>query len=177
RVETLEKEGRWEARLFDGSTPAVLVTVTGEVFHRNETPEEIVTASAFERRDAAVRQQEDIVPGLKISGVYACNAATLATVAARWGVVDRLLATVLSWGSYLVGMELPGESALFFKLVLHFHETARCPATMVYRASVAYSGFGQIKLDVSLLTGASTVASGQCWSYIRPPLPDVEEID
>lgn len=177
RVETSGKEGRWEARLFDGSTLAVLVTVTGEVFHGNEMPDESVATSAFERRDAAVRRKEDIVPGLKISGVYACNAATLGAAAARWGAADRFLATVLSWSSYLVGMEIPGESALFFKLALHFHGTVRCLAAMVYHASVAYSGFGQIKLDVSLLTGASTVASGQCWSYIRPPLPELEQID
>jgi len=177
RVETSEKEGRWEARLFDGSTPAVLVTVTGEVSHRNEQPEEIGDDSAFERRDAAVRQQREIVRGLEISGGYAPNAANVATMAARWGVGHRLLATVLSWASYLVGMELPGESALFFKLVLNLRQTVRRPARMVYRASVAYSGFGQIKLDVSLLTGASTIASGQCWSYMRPPPPEVEEID
>jgi NAD(P)-dependent dehydrogenase (short-subunit alcohol dehydrogenase family) len=159
--------------------PTVSVTVTAELSHRNEPLEEIVAAGAFERHDAAARQQEDIVPGLKISGVYACNAAALATVAARWGTMDRSLAKVLSWSSYLVGMELPGESALFSKLVLQFHRTARYPATMVYRASVASvdSRIGQIKTDVSLLTGDSTVASGQCWSYIRPPVPEVEEVD
>ena len=178
RVETSEKDGRWGARLFDGSTLAVSVTLTAEISHRNEMPEEIVTASAFERPDAAVRNREDIVPGLEISGTYACNAAALAIVVARWGAMDRLLATVLSWSSYLVGMELPGETALFSKLVLHFHETARCPATMVYRASVAsVSRLGQVKADVSLLTGASTVASGQYWSYIRPLVPELEEID
>jgi len=177
RVEASEKEGRWEARLFDGSTNAVLVTVTTGVLNKNEPSKEIVAASAFERGDAAVRQQKDIVRGLTVSGVYACNAAKLAILAARWGVADRLLATVLSWSSYLVGMELPGESALFFKLVLHFQEAVRCPDTMAYCASVAYSGFGQVKLDVSLLAGASIVASGQCWSYIRPPLPEAEEID
>jgi len=177
RVETSQEEDRWVARLLDGSTPAVLVVVTGEVFHGNEILGEIVVDSAFERRDAVVRQPEDIVPGLKISGVYACNAAILAIVASRWGIEDRLLETVLSWGSYLVGMELPGESALFFKLALHFDRTAWGPAAMVYRAAVKYTGFGQVKLDVSLLNGNSTIASGQCWSYIRSPLPDVEDID
>jgi NAD(P)-dependent dehydrogenase (short-subunit alcohol dehydrogenase family)/acyl dehydratase len=177
RVETAEKDGRWEARLFDGSTLAVLVIVSAELFHRNdEAPEEILTSS-FERCDPAVRQQEDIVPGLKISGAYACNPAALARVAERWGIVDRLLATVLSWSSYLVGMELPGEGALFFKLVLHFHRTAWYPARMAYSASVAYSGFRQIKMDVSLVNGFAPVASGQAWSYIRPRSPEIEKID
>jgi NAD(P)-dependent dehydrogenase (short-subunit alcohol dehydrogenase family)/acyl dehydratase len=173
RVETSEKEGKWKARLFDGSLPTVSVTVTAELSHGKEPLEEM--AAAFERREAAVRQQEDIVTGLKISGVYACDAVALA----RWGTVDRLLEIVLCWSSYVVGMELPGESALFSKLALHFHGTARWPAMMAYRASVAAvdSRIGQISMDVSLLASDSVVASGQCWSYIRPPVPEVEEID
>lgn len=177
RVETSEKENGWRARLFDGSIPVVSVTVTAEFSPRNETTEGRV-AAAFERNAAAVRQPEDIVPGLKISGEYNCNAAALTTSAARWGT-DRFLATVLSWSSYLVGMELPGESALFSKLVLRFQATARYPGKLGYSASVAsvHPRLGQIKMDVSLRAGDSILASGQCWSYIRPPVPEVEEID
>jgi NAD(P)-dependent dehydrogenase (short-subunit alcohol dehydrogenase family) len=133
----------------------------------------------FERGDAAVRQRESIVPGLTISGSYGCDAAALATLAARWGVVDRFLPMLLSWGSYLVGMELPGESALFSKLVLRFEGTARRSAAMNYHASVASadSRFGLVETEVSLSAGASTIASGQCWSYIRPPVPEVEKIE
>jgi NAD(P)-dependent dehydrogenase (short-subunit alcohol dehydrogenase family)/acyl dehydratase len=179
RVETSEKDGKWRAQLFDGSAPVVSVTVSAEISRGNERPEESAAASVFERCDAAVRRQEDIVPGLEISGVYACNAAALATLAAQWGVVDRLLATLLCWTSYLVGMELPGESALFSRLALSFHGTNRRPARMSYHASVASvdSRFGQIVMDVSLLHGGSTVASGQCCSFIRPPAPEVVEID
>jgi NAD(P)-dependent dehydrogenase (short-subunit alcohol dehydrogenase family) len=76
-------------------------------------------------------------------------------------------------------MELPGESALFSKLVLRFHGPTCCLAAMTYQASVKSvdSRFGLIKMEVSLLSGASTVASGQCWSYMRPPVPEVEETD
>jgi len=50
---------------------------------------------------------------------------------------------------------------------------------MAYRASVASvdSRFRQIVMDVFLLSGGSTVAFGQCCSFIRPPVPEVEEID
>ena len=179
RVETSSKVGQWEARLFDGSTAVVSLKVRAKISQSNEAQEEIADPPVFERREAAVRRQESIVPGLTVSGAYNCNAAALATLAARWGSVDRLLATVLSWGSYLVGMELPGESALFSKLVLHFHGTARCPAGMNYHASVASidSRFGLVETEVSLSSGASPIASGQCWSFIRTPVPEVEEID
>jgi NAD(P)-dependent dehydrogenase (short-subunit alcohol dehydrogenase family)/acyl dehydratase len=174
RVETSERKGKWEARLFDGTVPVVSVIVTAELAPRNETREE--TVAVFERRDSAVRPQEDIVPGLTFDGSYACDAAALATLAAQWGV-DRLPATVLCWCSYLVGMELPGESALFSKLVLSLHAAAARSAT--YRASVESvdSNFGQVRMDVALLNGTSPIASGQCWSFLRAPLPDVEEID
>jgi NAD(P)-dependent dehydrogenase (short-subunit alcohol dehydrogenase family) len=179
RVETSGKEGLWEVRLFDGSTPVVSLTVTAKIAHGHEAPEELGAAPVFERREAAVRQQESIFEGLTVSGAYGCNAAALATLAARWGDVDRLSAAMLCWGSYLVGMELPGESALFSRLVLRFHEEAPFSAPMTYRASVVSvdSRFGLIETDVSLLNGGSTVVSGQCWSYIRSPEPEVEEID
>jgi NAD(P)-dependent dehydrogenase (short-subunit alcohol dehydrogenase family)/acyl dehydratase len=179
RVETSEQEGRWRARLFDGSALVVSVTVTAEPSQRRETPEQIAGASAFERRDAAVRREEDIVPGLEISGAYACNGVALAALAARWGCVDPLMATSLCWGSYVVGMELPGESALFSRLTLHFGGTDSGPTTMAYRASVESVDvrFGQIVVDVTLLDGGSTVASGQYRAFIRPPVPELEEID
>jgi NAD(P)-dependent dehydrogenase (short-subunit alcohol dehydrogenase family)/acyl dehydratase len=179
RVETSRKPGRWEARLFDGSTAVVSLKLKAKLSQSNEAPQESEAPCVFERIDAAVRQRESIVPGQAISGSYGCNAAALAAVAERWGVADRLSPMLLSWGSYLVGMELPGESALFSKLVLHFHETARCSATMNYQVSVASvdSRFGLVETGISLSAGASPIASGQCWSYIRPPAPEVEQID
>ncbi len=179
RIETSEKDGRWRVRLFDGSMYVVSVTVTAEPSPRTESPQEIEGVCTFERCEAAVRKAEDILPGLEISGEYGCKTGGLATLAARWGGVDRLLARLLCWSSYLVGMELPGESALFSKLVLRFQRTDPCPATMGYRALVASidSRFGQIVMDVSLFDGRSTIASGQCYSFIRPPVPELEEID
>ena len=179
RIETSQKDGKWRARLFDGSAVVVSLTVTAELSNGNEMLEETAAASAFARCDAAIRQEEDIVPGLAVSGFYACNSLALATLALRWGCVDRFLAKLLCWSSYLVGMELPGESALFSKLVLHFRRTDPCPATMAYRASVASidSRFRQVVMDASLLNGDSTVASGQLCSFTRPPVPEVEEID
>ena len=160
RVDTLEEEGTWRVRLFDGKHAHFSVRVTAEMFQEDETPVEPAATNAFERTDPAVRQQEDIVPGLKVSGAYACNAAALSALAARWRAVDRRLVALLAWSSYLVGMELPGESALFFKLVLRLAGTAPYPARMRYHATVSAvkSQIGQVKTDVSLLIGDSTVA-------------------
>lgn len=179
RVETSVKDGKWRARLFDGSALVVSVKVTAELSQKTETPQEVAGASAFERNHPAVRQEQDIFPGLEISGVYACNCVALAALESRWGSIDRLLAMSVCWSSYLVGMELPGESALFSKLALCFQRLTPSPATMTYRASVTSfdSRFGQIAMDVSLFNGSSVVATGQCYSFMRHPVPEVEEID
>ncbi len=85
RVEVSEKEGKWRARLFDGSALVVSVAVTAELSHRNEAREEVAVGSVFERCDAAVRREQDIVPGLEISGAYACNPVALANVSGAMG--------------------------------------------------------------------------------------------
>jgi NAD(P)-dependent dehydrogenase (short-subunit alcohol dehydrogenase family) len=74
---------------------------------------------------------------------------------------------------------LPGESALFSRFVLSFHEMPPGFAAMNYHASVSSvdSGFGLVETEVSLFAGASKIASGQCWSYIRLPVPEVEKVD
>ena len=179
RIETSEKEGKWGARLFDGSIHTLSVSVTAEISHRTETPPETVAGPAFEHTESVARRLEEIVPGLKVAGLYACSPAALVALAARWGVADRLLLSLLSFSSYLVGMEIPGESALFSKLVLRIPATVLPPAALRYQASVVSvnTRLGQIKLDISLLSGPSIVASGQYWSFVRPPIPEVEEID
>jgi NAD(P)-dependent dehydrogenase (short-subunit alcohol dehydrogenase family)/acyl dehydratase len=179
RVETLRKGDRWEARLFDGSTVVLTLKVAAKISPENNVPAEIGTPTVFERTQAAVRQQESIVAALKVSGRYGCNATGIASLVERWGVAGRFLPVLFAWGSYLVGMELPGESALFSRVVLRCREPAQKLAAMTYQASVASvdSQFGLVELNVSLFAGASAIASGQCWSYVRPPVPEIEKAD
>lgn len=179
RVNTSRRGNRWEARLFDGSAAVLTLKVTAKISQENEAPKLSGAPSVFERREAEARAQESIVPGLTVSGAYGCNAADLETLLQRWGVADSFLPAMLCWASYLVGMELPGESALFSRLLLRFEGTARSVAPLTYRASVASvdSQFGLIETNVSLFAGGLPVATGQCWSYTRPPAPEVEQVD
>jgi hypothetical protein len=166
-------------RLFDGSTVVLSLKVKAKISHTKEVPKAAESSPVFERRDAAVLQQDSILLGLTVSGTYHCNLSALATLVERWGIEDGLLPTVLSWESYLVGMELPGESALFSRFVLQFDETPPVSTTMTYKASVASvdAGFGLVETEVSLFAGGFAIASGQCWSYIRPPVPELEMIN
>jgi NAD(P)-dependent dehydrogenase (short-subunit alcohol dehydrogenase family) len=74
-------------------------------------------------------------------------------------------------------MELPGESALFFKLALRFQRETASNFPMQYQARIAYAGFDQIKIVADLGCGGKSLASGQCWSYVRPPVPPIENAD
>jgi NAD(P)-dependent dehydrogenase (short-subunit alcohol dehydrogenase family)/acyl dehydratase len=179
RIEVSETTSQWRVRLFDGTLPVISLALTAEFSHGSDTPEELAPAPMFERRDALVRPEAEIVPGLTVSGTYACNEAALAAVVARWQRPDSFLARILCWCSYLVGMELPGDSALFSKLELCFPGRGDGSTPLAYRASVVSldSRFGQIRMDVALLSGASPVATGQLWSYVRSPVPELEEID
>ncbi len=179
RVDTSRNGNRWEARLFDGTAAVLTLKVTAKISQGNEAPQVTGASSVFERREAEVRGQESIVPGVTASGAYGSDAAALETLTQRWGVADPFLPAMLCWASYLVGMELPGESALFSRLLLRFEGTARSVAGLTYHASVVSvdSQFGLIETNVSLFAGSSTVASGQCWSYTRQPAPEVEEVD
>jgi NAD(P)-dependent dehydrogenase (short-subunit alcohol dehydrogenase family)/acyl dehydratase len=179
RITTSRNGNRWEARLFDGSAAVLTLKVSAKISQGNEAPKVTGVASVFERREAQVRGQESIVPGLTVSGAYGCDGTALETLMRRWGVGDSFLAALFCWGSYLVGMELPGESALFSRLLLRFEGTSRSVAGLTYHASVASvdSQLGLIETNVSLFAGGAPVASGQCWSYTRPPAPDVEQAD
>ena len=179
RVEAVEKNGQWMVHLFDGSIPMTSVTVTGRP-GREQTPRKVMaTEGIFGGASPAVWRAEEIVPGLRVTGEYACNAAALNALMARWGAADRRLATALAWSSYLVGMELPGESALFEKLALRFEETAEPFDHIRYGASVASvdARLGQIGLSVSVSAGGVPLASGRYRSFLRPLAPPVEETD
>lgn len=140
---------------------------------------ETACKAAYERHEAAVREQEEIVARLEISGHYANDPAALSRLSERWRGVDPFVLSALCWSSYLVGMGLPGESALFSKLTLNLDGRARCPAQFEYWSSVASvdSRFGRARMDVSLLLDGRFVAWGHCWSFIRPTLPALEKAD
>jgi len=179
RFETYQKDNKWRVRLFDGSAAVVSITLTAGPHHENPRSGCNAPDSSFERSEAITRLEADIVPGLEVSGFYACNDHALVSLASRWGIGDRFLLQLFCWSSYLVGMELPGESALFSRLVLNVDRKESSAAAASYRAAITSvdSRFGQIVMDVSLADDGRCVASGQLSSFIRPSLPQVQEFD
>jgi NAD(P)-dependent dehydrogenase (short-subunit alcohol dehydrogenase family)/acyl dehydratase len=177
RVFTEALDGKWIARLYDGSVLvlSLMVTVAALKNTAETASDNIPSRPFFERSEPATRADHEIVPGLSVSGRHACDGSALAALGRRWGVTGHWSATApvlaaLSWSSYLVGMELPGLAALFFKLSLEFDQPPLAPGEMNFKASVRSfdARTSQLRMDVSIASGESRIAAGECWAFSRP---------
>jgi NAD(P)-dependent dehydrogenase (short-subunit alcohol dehydrogenase family) len=94
---------------------------------------------------------------------------------ARWGIQDRVVTSALCCASYVVGMHLPGLSALFTILHLDFAEAAE---NFAYKATVTGfdERFSEMEADFSLTAGATVTASGTFSAMVRPPQPEPETL-
>lgn len=179
RVKIAAQHGEWIGRLYDGSLPALSLTVepaAGAIQSVAETP----GAPWFERSEAAVREDAGIVPGLETSARYACDSAALCALRHRWcPTADPLVVEALCCSSYLVGMDLPGRAALFSRLALDFERAPRQAAEPGYRASVRSLDprTSQARMDVSFELGERWVAHGECWAFIRLAVPPAAEVE
>jgi NAD(P)-dependent dehydrogenase (short-subunit alcohol dehydrogenase family) len=170
-VRTAASDGEWVARLYDGSVLVLSLTVRAEPALENAL--EMFSAPLFERSEAAIRDENEITPGLMVSGRHACDSSALAALGRRWRVTAHpSVLAALSWSSYLVGMELPGRAALFFKLALEFDSPPNRVPEMNYQALVRSLDIrtSQVRMDVSIAFGDSRFASGECWAFTRPAL-------
>jgi NAD(P)-dependent dehydrogenase (short-subunit alcohol dehydrogenase family)/acyl dehydratase len=178
RVQTTVSDGEWIAHLYDGSVLVLSLAVRAAA-PVLENAVGSFAAPFFERSDAAVRDENEIVPGMVVSGRHACDSSALAALGRRWRVNGHpSVLPALSWSSYLVGMELPGRAALFFKLALEFDSPPNRAAEMNYQASVRSFDIRtrQVRMDVSIANGECRVASGECWAFTRPAMP-LEEVE
>lgn len=178
RVQTTQLDGEWVARLYDGSV-LVLSLVVKASAPALDHDVGIFSGPFVERSEAAIRHENEITKGLLVLGRHACDSSALAALGRRWKVTAHpSVLAVLSLSSYLVGMELPGRAALFFKLALEFHSPLKRAAEMNYQASVRSFDVRtrQVRMNVSIASGECRIASGECWAFSRPALP-VEEVE
>ena len=173
-------------RLFDGTVNVLSLSVNstqeGEVekrfpaqppsFHICEP-----TGAIFPKTDAAIASWHQLHQGLSISGAYHCDESKTEQLRQQFGLNNTSLSILetLLWSSYLVGMELPGESALFFRCVLDFPETLgqRGAQGFEYSAEIASlnQSIRQIKLRAYLQSGSCRLAGAQFSAFVRTSLP------
>jgi NAD(P)-dependent dehydrogenase (short-subunit alcohol dehydrogenase family) len=158
------------AVLLDGSTPLLklrLAFTPGEPADFNFRP------PAEMRQEAAPLGEEVLRPGLTRQGEYAPDPAgalrlfhRLHLDSAAWG---RLPLAALLWSSYLAGMELPGERALFYRLVLRFPPAAPVQGSLGWRATlVSKNALNLLRSQVWLGVGEIPLAEGEVEVLLRP---------
>jgi NAD(P)-dependent dehydrogenase (short-subunit alcohol dehydrogenase family) len=165
-------------RLLDGSIPvlALRIELASQPGQLQKATVEI-DAAHFERSEPRAVDGE-VEPGLEVSGDYACDPAALELLRERWKIsVDPFVVEILLWSSYFVGMELPGKSALFFRLTASVKNSPR--AVVYLRHSVKVGGFdralGQMRAGFLVQVESRSVASGEYRAFVRPVLKESSE--
>jgi NAD(P)-dependent dehydrogenase (short-subunit alcohol dehydrogenase family) len=169
-VKVTDKGSTLSARLFDGSVPLLSLTV---VLSESPIESSLLTGeSGFQTATAIYRTAADVQPGETVQGEYGCDVPALTALSRRWGLS---VPAALLWSSYLIGMELPGESALFSRLALKLEPNGASACNFAYHAKVRSfnAGLSQLRIDFSLTSGDRQLASGECTAFIRSRLDPV----
>ncbi|MBX3237771.1 MAG: SDR family NAD(P)-dependent oxidoreductase [Nitrospiraceae bacterium] len=140
RIETAcTSSARWTIRLYDAGRIMMKATVTFEPGAHKHLP---LTAFSWQGPcEAADRTRSDCKAGTSATGTYGPAIENLEQVIDRWNLSSKgasvgQLAALL-WASFVVGMELPGRRAVFWRLALTFASgEEQGPGPWNYRVAV-----------------------------------------
>jgi hypothetical protein len=167
-------DGVLTVRLYDGGTTvlAVAATYRGGAALCGEVTQEARIA----RLVPVPREERITIPGLGCSAPYACDAAALKALCCRWDVLaPPFIVAALCCSSFVVGMELPGASALSSKVTLRFERPPRLTVQMQYRAGVRALDhrIHQGHIEFSIFTEQIRTVSGECRLFFGSALPAI----
>jgi hypothetical protein len=127
-------------------------------------------------------QTADLSVGTETIGDYAPDSVRLAELLSRWNLdgkgVTPLQTAALLWASYLVGMELPGERAVFSRFRLVF---APDGAIVPDNNSISYKAhvtdldlrFNLLQVEADLTYGDQPLASAKISALVRDAPPSL----
>jgi NAD(P)-dependent dehydrogenase (short-subunit alcohol dehydrogenase family) len=128
--------------------------------------------------EAADRKREEFSLGGGVSGIYAPSANDCEKVVERWGLSGKGASAIqigaLMWASFVVGMELPGKRAIFWRLKLDFlPDDGRPMGPLSYNVTI--KDF-DARLDLlhttgKLSSGERLYAIAQIRAFVRPDSP------
>ncbi len=174
------EDPRFCVRLLDGGIPVVTVALwKGSSARKNHPSSGFCQSHSYRKLSEPVcRREDEIQPGLKVSGRYHCDPAAMVQLCDRWTVsVSPSIVQALLWGSYFTGMDLPGQSAVFFRLSLDFsgHQAGDDTCKVLdYEALVTKVDprLSQVRCQATLKDTASQITKAECISFVRPILDD-----
>ncbi|HVI01535.1 MAG TPA: SDR family NAD(P)-dependent oxidoreductase, partial [Enhygromyxa sp.] len=150
--------------LRDGSRPVL----RGVLEFGEAAPVQLTASSTAVLRERAAKRLA-FTRGEVIAGSYAPDLEPLLhRFALASKGLDRAHVLALALCSYVIGMELPGELALFTKLVLDFHPGPHA-GPLAYEARVDgwQARAGSLRVGLELRVGASAWATGSLRAFVR----------
>lgn len=163
RIETTcASPARWAVKLYDAARIMMKAMFTFEPGERKDLQ---LTAFPWHGpSEAADRAPSECKVGARVTGTYGASIEDLERLIGRWnlsskGVTTGQLAALL-WASFIVGMELPGRRAIFWRLALTFASGEdQGPGPWNYQVSVTEC---DDRLDIVHMNG-SLAWSGRPW--------------
>ena len=126
----------------------------------------------------ARRLASDLTTAMTVSGRYGPVREEFAELLNRWQLADKGMTpaqiAVLLWCSYLIGMHLPGEGALFSHVQVRFEPGNDCDdLPLSYRAQVSEFDprFNVVHIDAVLERGPLVCARANLSSFLRFEAP------
>ncbi|MDP9161731.1 MAG: SDR family NAD(P)-dependent oxidoreductase [Acidobacteriota bacterium] len=123
-----------------------------------------------------VLSAEDLRVGYKARGAYKVSMAELERLLSICNVNQNWIspahAAALLFTSYLVGMKIPGERALYSRLLIEFSELPEVATSFEYNAEVTeVSESGELTVKGLLKSNGATWASFSIAAHVRADLP------
>jgi NAD(P)-dependent dehydrogenase (short-subunit alcohol dehydrogenase family) len=178
RIEVAEVSAQQSvAKIYDGERLMMKATFT--FLPWRGCSQQMIVSECSCPTEAVDRKREDFTVGSRVTGIYAPSADDLEKVMERWGLSAKGAVAwqiaAMMWASFIVGMELPGKRAIFWRLALDINsdDDGRRRGPLSY--AVGVKGFDE-RLDLlhttgELFLGNQLFATAQMWAFVRPDSP------
>jgi len=148
-------------------------------------PEQAPCEAACPRRIPLDHSDEDLRRNARVTGLYAPEPAALAELLLRWSLpakgIAAAQAVALLWTSFLVGMELPGERAVFSRLRITFPPRPAASGPITYSGQVVDfdARYKLVDVEGRLERAGATLAEVRLSSLVRdaPPVTDIARLE
>lgn len=140
------------------------------------------------RSESADLKREDVVVGQRLTGTYSPSNEPFQELVTRWrlsvkGAASSHLAAMM-WASYLVGMELPGRRAIFWRVVLDVtpeEGLSEKPFSFDVTIQDFDERFDLLHTAGNLFSDRRLCATAQMWAFLRqdsptPSLPQIADL-
>jgi NAD(P)-dependent dehydrogenase (short-subunit alcohol dehydrogenase family) len=182
----LDVDYQVQAQLKNPDRPKLLVRDSGKLVatttlrFRPGSPQVLESRGTCARSEPLAYRVGEIREGLLAAGVYAPDPAPFEALQRRYALsakgLDSVQLAILLWSSYLVGMELPGERAVFSRVRLVF---APDPAADPVAGPIEYAArvtgfdprFNLLQAQSQLAHNGRTLAEAELSALVRDDPP------